>query len=99
MARAFKDFRNELKQRKESERQAEREREAEAQRIDRYIDGLKKGAKVQYSIFVNAFSGKPIISSGFFAGDTDGAYIWIADTKADALSGYGRTISKSDLII
>ena len=99
MARAFKDYRNALKERKEAERQAEREREAEAQRIDRYIDGLKKGAKVQYSIFINAYNGKPIISNGFFAGDTDGAHIWIADTKADALNGYGRTISKTDLII
>lgn len=99
MSRAFKDYRNALKERKEAERQAEREREAEAQRIDRYIDGLKKGARIQYSIFVNAYNGKPIVEIGFFAGDTDGAHIWIADSKADALNGYGRTILKSNLII
>lgn len=99
MSRAFKDYRNALKERKEAERQAERAREAEAERIDRYIDGLKKGAKIQYSIFVNAYNGKPIISIGFFAGDTDGARIWVSDTKADALNGYGRTISKSSIII
>ena len=99
MARAFKDYRNALKERREAERQAERAREAEDQRIDRYIDGLKKGAKIQYSIVVNTYNGKPIIYGGFFAGDTDGAHIWIADTRADALNGYGRMISKTDLII
>lgn len=99
MSRAFKDYRDALKARKEAERQAEREREVETQRIDRYIDGLKKGAKIQYSIFVNAYNGNPIVEIGFFAGDTDGARIWIADTKADALSGYGRTISKTSIIL
>jgi hypothetical protein len=47
MSRAFKDFRNELKQRKGSERQAEREREAEAQQIRqaRKLESIHRGRR------------------------------------------------------
>lgn len=97
MARAFKDYRNALKERREAERQAEREREAEAQRIDRYIDGLKKGDKIKYCQYITMCH-EDIIEEAYFIEDAS-SHIWIADTKADALDGYGRTISKSNLII
>lgn len=98
MARAFKEYREAVKAKRENEREQERQRQAEEQARQAYIDGLKIGAKVKYSEFENSRTGQPVAEIGYFVSDTGSGFIWIARTKADALSGYGATILKTSII-
>lgn len=99
MARAFKEYREAAKAKRENEREQERKRQEAEQARQRYIDGLKKGDKVKYSDLVNAHTGIAIIYNGFFVGDTYGDYIWVSLTKSGVLNGYGNTVKKSSIII
>lgn len=99
MTRPFKEYRTELKERQEEQRKKEEEKTAEARRLQIYIENLKRGQKVKFSHLVNIYTGEPLVEFGFFIDDTGGDYIWIASTRKGALSGYGSTTLKSNIII
>lgn len=98
MANFFKEYHAELR----AKRQAEAEQESKARNEERerneYIDGLKVGQKVRYSFLIDTATKNPIVYSGYFCGDA-GEHIWISETKQEAKDGYGRTISKSSIIL
>lgn len=100
MANFFKDYQREIREKRLAEIKAEQERkQADRMRRD-YLDGLKRGAKVKYSICIDTATRKPIIYTGYLtSNDSESDYIWVADTKEKALNGYGATVSKSAVII
>lgn len=98
MANFFKEYQSELRAKRQAEAEQERKVRNEERERNEYIDSLKVGQKVHYSFLIDTAMKKPIVYSGYFCADA-GSHIWISETKQDAKDGYGRTISKSSIIL
>lgn len=90
MANFFKDYHAQLKAKREQENAAENERkQKERARLD-YIDGLRRGDAVKWSILVYAGTDKPAnIQTLYFSDIISDDTLLLAEDKQTAKAGKG----------
>ena len=98
MANFFKEYHAELRAKRQAETEQERKARNEERERNEYIDGLIIGQKIKFARFIDGITGKDIIEQGYFAGRVSDGYIWFADTKKEALKGFGWSLSVNYII-